>query len=89
MQEFPPFDAGLNAVSPAGLHARMKMAKSKSQGDSVDDDTPLYATTTPTGRGRTRPRSPQYHFYEEVQPKLTYVDIDLTKNKRYRDRTAK
>ena len=74
-------------MSAAGLHARMKMAKSKSQGDSIDDDTPLYATTTATGSGGTHPQ--RDHLYEEIQPILTYVDIDLTHNKRFRDRTAK
>ena len=60
------------------------MMKSKSQGDSIDDDSPVDGTTTSS---HTRP--PRYHFYEEIKPKLTYVDIDLAQNRRSKDRTAK
>ena len=88
LQEFPSFDGHLKGISAAGLNARMKMAKSKSQGDSIDDNSPLYATAMATST-RTRPAQ-QDHLYEEVQPKhLTYVDIDLTQNKRFSDRTSK
>lgn len=81
MSEFPPFNGSHSKkLSPAGLAARSKMLKSKSQGDSIDNDSPL-------SYGHTHP--PQQHLYEEIQPKLTYVDIDLTKNKRSKDRTAK
>ena len=66
----------------------MRMAKSKSQGDSIDDNSPLYATAMATS-SHARPAQ-QDHLYEEVQPKLlTYVDIDLSDNKRLRDRTFK
>ena len=64
------------------------MAKAKSQGDSIDDNSPLYATATTTS-SHTQPAQ-QDHLYEEVQPKhLTYVDIDLSDKKRLRDRTFK
>lgn len=85
LREFPPFDGSHSkTVSATGLTARMKMMKSKSQGDSIDDDSPVDGTTTSS---HTRP--PRYHFYEEIKPKLTYVDIDLAQNRRSKDRTAK
>ena len=61
---------------------RGRLLKSKSQGDSIDDDSPI-------AQGHTATPS-QHHLYEEVQhSKLTYVDIDLTENRRRRDRTAR
>lgn len=51
------------------------MLKSKSQ------DSPL---SSPESAGPSR-----CHFYEEIQPKLTYVDIDIGQNRKLRERTAK
>ena len=56
---------------------RQRMLKSHSQGDGIDnDDSSLFV---PGGHGSTRPV--RVHYYEEVKPKLTYVDIDLARNR--------
>lgn len=79
LSEFPSFHS--NASQAGRLAVRGRLLKSKSQGDSIDDESPI------AGAHSTEPS--HCHLYEEVQPKLTYVDIDLTPHRRRQDRTGK
>lgn len=79
LSEFPSFHS--NASQAGRLAVRGRLLKSKSQGDSIDDESPIAGA---------HPTEPSHcHLYEEVQPKLTYVDIDLTPHRRRQDRTGK
>lgn len=53
------------------------------QGDSLDFD----GNVTVSSASYVRP--PRVHQYEEIKPKLVYVDLDLDLSKRAKSRTAK
>lgn len=53
------------------------------QGDSLDFD----GNVTVSSASYVRP--PRVHQYEEIKPKLVYVDLDLDLGKHAKSRTAK